>query len=348
MARGDFATGAAKSSCATPPARSAPARAPVLVLRGLGLGDLLTAVPALRALAAAFPERRCVLAAPRALAPLVALAVPGFELLDVPAWVGGAMRPDPALAERLPHGALAVNLHGCGPQSHELLFAARPARLIGFEVDGGPRWDEREHEVARWCRLLEAHGIPADPHAVDLPLPEDASARRPDGPTLIHPGAASAARRWPAARWAEVARGERARGRPVLLSGSAAEAPLAAEVVARAGLPPHANRAGRTRDLLGLVALVAGAGRVACGDSGVAHLATALRVPSVVLFGPTDPARWGPPPDRPWHRVLWAGQPGDPHADAPDPGLLQIAPADVLAALSALSEPSPRPVPPAR
>jgi len=265
----------------------------------------------------------------------------------VPAFVGGEP-PALALAAGLPRGAVAVNLHGRGPESRELLRAARPQRLIGFGVDGGPAWDEREHEVVRWCRLLAAHGIPADPGDLDIALPHGAAPRGPDGPTLIHPGAANGARRWPAERWAAVARGERERGRGVLLSGSAAEAPLAAEVAARAGLPAEANLAGRTSDLAGLAALVASAGRVNCGDTGVAHLATALRVPSVVLFGPTDPARWGPPPDRPWHRVLWAGRHGDPHAHTPDPGLLELAPADVLDALSALPDPAPRPAPPAR
>jgi uncharacterized protein YjbJ (UPF0337 family) len=57
-------------------------------------------------------------------------------------------------------------------------------------------------------------------------------------------------------------------------------------------------------------------------------------VPSVVLFGPTPPAEWGPPPDRPWHRALWAGRRGDPHAKAPDAGLLAISVEDVLAALN--------------
>lgn len=320
----------------------------MLALRALGLGDLLTAVPALRALGAAFADRHRVLAAPGSLAPLFPLVAPGYELLEVPAFVGGEP-PAPALAACLPRASLAVNLHGRGPESHALLRAARPERLIGFEVDGGPRWDPREHEVVRWCRLLAHHGIPADPSDLDIAIPASAAPRPgPDGPTLIHPGAASGARQWPAERWAAVARGERARGRRVLLSGSASEAPLAAEVAERADLPADDNLAGSTRDLAGLAALVASAGRVACGDTGVAHLATALRVPSVVLFGPTDPARWGPPPDRPWHRVLWAGRHGDPHAHEPDPGLLEITPADVLQALSALPEPSPRPAPPAR
>jgi ADP-heptose:LPS heptosyltransferase len=72
---------------------------------------------------------------------------------------------------------------------------------------------------------------------------------------------------------------------------------------------------------------------VACGDTGVAHLASALRRPSVVLFGPTSPSRWGPPP-LPIHRVIWTGREGDPHADRPDPGLLEIEPEVVLGELA--------------
>jgi ADP-heptose:LPS heptosyltransferase len=87
-----------------------------------------------------------------------------------------------------------------------------------------------------------------------------------------------------------------------------------------------------------LAAIVGGAGRLVCGDTGVAHLATALGTPSVVLFGPTAPAHWGPPPDRPIHRVLWAGRTGDPHASRPHEGLLAIGTADVLEALEALVE----------
>jgi ADP-heptose:LPS heptosyltransferase len=82
--------------------------------------------------------------------------------------------------------------------------------------------------------------------------------------------------------------------------------------------------------------LVAAADRVVCGDTGIAHLATALRTPSVVLFGPTSPALWGPPPDRPWHRALWAGTSGDPHGQHPDPGLLAINVSQVTEALSGL------------
>jgi ADP-heptose:LPS heptosyltransferase len=85
-----------------------------------------------------------------------------------------------------------------------------------------------------------------------------------------------------------------------------------------------------------LAAAVSAAARVVSGDTGVAHLATALRRPSVVLFGPTSPLLWGPPPGRPWHRALWAGMTGDPHADTPDRGLLRLHVTDVLGALADL------------
>ncbi|MGH9263388.1 MAG: glycosyltransferase family 9 protein [Acidimicrobiales bacterium] len=301
------------------------------MLRALGLGDFLTGLPALRALAVAYPDHHRVLAAPSAIEPLARLCGAVDEVVDTP-----PLAPlDPSR-----HGAdVAVNLHGRGPESHRVLLAAQPAGLIAFahpdvaESADGPPWTPAEHEVWRWCRLLQASGIPADPTALDLPSPTVAPPPGTDGATVIHPGAASGARRWPVERWAAVARHELDAGRHVVITGSEAERALATEVAARAGLgPASAVLAGRT-DLLGLAATVAAAGLVLCGDTGVAHLATALGTPSVVLFGPVPPSQWGPPADRPQHVALWAGRTGDPHAPDPDPGLLEITVADVLAAI---------------
>jgi ADP-heptose:LPS heptosyltransferase len=93
--------------------------------------------------------------------------------------------------------------------------------------------------------------------------------------------------------------------------------------------------AGRT-DLRELAAAVSAAGRVVCSDTGVAHLATALSTPSVVLFGPVPPAHWGPPAGREHHRVIWKGGLGDPHAAEPDRGLLEISVSEVLESLDRL------------
>ena len=299
----------------------------LLAYRPLGLGDLLCGIPALRALRDAFPEHRLVLAAPRALAPLAELCGAVDAVLDtVPLAI-----PDAPAAE------VAVNLHGRGPQSHRAILAARPRRMIAFACDDvpwlapAPRWRAGEHEVHRWCRLLAESGVPADPSRLDLPAPPWPAPPGAEGATIVHPGAASAARRWPAERWAAVARAEREAGRRVVVTGSAAERPLAESVARQAGLPAGAVLAGRT-DLRALTAAVAAAARLFSGDTGIAHLATALGTPSVVLFGPTPPAEWGPPPERDRHVVLHRGGRGDPHADEPDAGLLAITVEDVLAA----------------
>jgi len=61
-----------------------------------------------------------------------------------------------------------------------------------------------------------------------------------------------------------------------------------------------------------------------------------LAIPLVLLlFGPTRPALWGPPPGG-LHAVLWKGRRSDPLADRPAPGLLTIRPREVTAALAAL------------
>lgn len=301
----------------------------IVAYRALGLGDFLTGVPALRALRAAFPEHRLVLAAPGTIAPLADLSGAVDEVADV-----AALAPLPAPL----HGAdVAVNLHGAGPQSHRVLLAAAPRRLIAFahpEVPehAGPPHDPDEHEVKRWCRLLSAAGIPADPADLELPAPPWPAPEAALGATIVHPGAASPARRWPAERWAAVARVAKER---VVITGTRAERPLAERIAAMAGVPDGAVLAGRT-DLRALTAAVASARRVVSGDTGVAHLATALSTPSVTLFGPTPPALWGPPTDRPWHVAMWAGRRGDPHGDRPDPGLLEIDPAAVVDALATL------------
>lgn len=301
----------------------------VLVLRALGIGDLATAVPALRALRAAYPSVRLSLAAPGWLAPLAELT--GAVDRVVP--MAGLTAPP----SRVPPPAVAVNLHGRGPQSHRLLAQLRPERLLAFSCDGypdGPQWTEDEHEVVRWCRLLDWYGIPA--HPGDLSLhPPAAAATVPDA-TIVHAGSTSAQRRWPPQRFAEVARRLDADGHHVVLTGAPSEVDIVRSVARGAGLPADRVLAGRT-DLMAVAALVAAARLVVSGDTGVAHLATAYGTPSVVLFGPVPPKWWGPPPDRPQHKALY-------HHDAEGSPLLAVTVPEVLAAVSAVSglRPDPR------
>jgi ADP-heptose:LPS heptosyltransferase len=302
----------------------------MLVLRALGLGDFLTAVPALRALRRARPEHRLALAAPMALAPLAELSEAVHAIHPTPGLDGFRARERPV--------DIAVNLHGKGPESHRALSSVASREFLAFACPelgfAGPVWRAAEHEVDRWCRLVsEGWGVDAD--ATDLGLRRPACSSVAPGAVVVHPGAAYPARQWPADRFAQVARSLHQRGFRVVITGSQAEQQLARRVGALAGLSRDAVLAGRT-DLLGLAALVAEARLVVCGDTGVAHLASAYAVPSVVLFGPTPPSRWGPP-ETGRHVALWRGTvPGDPWAAEPDPALLRIDPEDVLGQADAL------------
>jgi len=326
-----------------------------LALRALGLGDFVTGVPALNLLRRALPGHRLMLAAPARLAPLVTLV--------------------PAVDGLLPHGELealtgvrgpievAVDLHGKGWRSRQLLLDLHPCRVVGFADPSaglpGPEWRRDEHEVARWLRLIvegfRVSGNASGPDAASAPagsklagsmlagsMPAGSmlagsmlagsmarpAVPTPAGLTVIHPGAAAAARRWPVERFATVARSLISRGHRVVLTGTRAEAELVGRVSAGSGAPPLLDL-----PLLDLTATIAGARLLICGDTGVAHLASAYRVPSVVLFGPVSPREWGPPPD-PRHQVLWHGDgTGDPHAGVIDPALLEISIPEVLAAV---------------
>ncbi len=341
---------------------------PVLVLRALGLGDALTAVPALRGLRRLHPDRPLLLAA----------AGPPARLLQ-DCGVVDAVVPTSGL-DAAPPGAglgphLAVNLHGRGPASHRLLQAGRPDGLLAYACAAagvrGPAWRGTEHEVRRWCRLVDAaaddaggagggtgggvgggtgSGAPSRTRRVTRPddlrlqlpaswaVPEALRAAAGAGPyVVLHPGASGGARRWPPRRWARVARELERTGVPVLLTGGPGERALVRGVTTAAGLPSGRCTAGELT-LPELAVLVAGAALLLCGDTGVAHLATALGTPSVILFGPVPPARWGPLADPDRHTVIWHGAglgEGDGNADRCDPALLRVRVDEVISAATA-------------
>ncbi|QHC00398.1 glycosyltransferase family 9 protein [Epidermidibacterium keratini] len=293
----------------------------ILVLRALGLGDLLTAVPALRALREACPDHHIELATPRYLAPLLDPDGLVDDIVDTSGLAPVPARPEPDIA---------INLHGCGPQSHRLLTALRPERLVAFgNVDAGidgPPWIEHEHERARWCRLIAAEfGVSGLAQLPTLTPPPEV--RRGHGPIVLHPGAADPARRWPPQRWVRVARALREHS--IVLTGTGDEVDIARAVADEAGIDPAAVYAGAT-DITELVRLVSGARLVLSADTGIAHLAAAYSTPSVTLFGPNPPSRWGPPPGP--HIALWHGPDAPPSPGPVNDALMAIAPEQVMAA----------------
>lgn len=300
----------------------------VLVLRARGLGDLLTAVPALRALRRARPRDRIVLAAPHRLKPIVDLITSVDEM--IPAADPHTMRWDG------PAPALAVNLQDADAESIVELTRTAPTRLLSYanpafpELEG-PLWQPDMHEIDRCCRLLESAGISADRRNLGLVPPVAATDHRHC--VVVHVGAGAPARRWPGERFAAVIRHLLVQGREVVVTGDEFERDLALGIAARAGLAGEQVLAGR-QNLIELSATLAEAALVVSGDTGVAHLATAFGTRTVVLFGPTSPSHNGPPPHLSGrHIALWAGRTGDRYSDTCDPGLLQLTVADVIGAV---------------
>jgi ADP-heptose:LPS heptosyltransferase len=196
--------------------------------------------------------------------------------------------------------------------------------------------------VARWSRMVEeSAGAPSNPEELRLAPRRgapDALEVGPDAEVLLHPGAAFGSRRWPADRWAHVADRLVRQGHRVVVTGSDAERDLADAVLL--GLPEDRARSAAGRlDLPDLADLVLRSRAVVCGDTGVAHVATAYGTPSVLLFGPTPPQWWGPAIDPDLHTVLWHGDlaaPGDPHGSEVDPALAAITLDEVNEAVDAL------------
>jgi ADP-heptose:LPS heptosyltransferase len=176
--------------------------------------------------------------------------------------------------------------------------------------------------VDRWCRLVSWAGGPCGREDLRLPVHADG-----DGAVVVHPGAASRARQWPVSRWADVVARLRSDGYHVVLTGS--ETDLCAAITADEDLSGKLS-------LDDLAARLASAALVLSGDTGVAHLATAVGARTVTLFGPVPPAWWGPCIDVELHTVLYHGSRlGDPHADQPDEALLRIGVNEVLSAARA-------------
>lgn len=332
--------GSHATSPAPSPGRTGHAGPLLLVLRALGLGDLLTAVPALRGLRRAHPDHSMVVLTPQSLAP-IAMAC-GADRVEHTAGLG-----------RLPDAAdgadVAVNLHGRGPRSSRRLLECSPATLLAHRHPDlaatwtGPLWQPDDHETVRWCRLLQHYGIAADPS--DLALdPPPGPALVPPETIVVHPGAGATGRRWPVERFAAVIGRLLADGHTVALTGSDDERALCRDLSRRAG-GDVVDLSGRT-SIEQLCGVVAAAGAVLSNDTGVAHLAVAFHTRSLVLFGPSSPAVWGPPAGARIHRTLWSGMSGDPHASALDPGLDLIGVHDVMDALhELLSEPAQGPTP---
>lgn len=305
-------------------------RAPqrIAVFRALQLGDMLCAVPALRALRAAAPRSHITLIG----MPWAQSFVERFgkyidELLVFPGFPG--LPEQPAQIAALPRFLeeaqrrrfdLAIQMHGSGRLSNPIAALLGAKRIAGFYEAGqycpDPElfmpWDEAEHEVLRFVRLMTSLGIASQGDALEFPLADaDYESLRashdrlpvPGAYACVHPGARLPSRRWLPQRFAEVADRLAADGLQIVLTGSADERDIV-QAVRSAMRAPALDLCGKT-SLGALAALIAQARLVVCNDTGISHVAAALATPSVVVCCGSDPQRWAPL-DSIRHRVVGA------------------------------------------
>ena len=313
-------------------ARAAPARpidaadlvaAPVerlLVVRQHNqMGDMVCALPALRALRRAYPRARLTFVA----SPLCEELLrdhPDIDALVVfDKWAMWRPWRLAALLRRLrrPRPDLAFVMTTVSFSTTSALLAwASGARLrvgasslpFGWHLSravynlelplGPPGLHEVEHNLAP----LRAVGIPAPLESPSL-VPSPAAVQRARafvessfgseaaGPLVaVHAGAGKAANLWPADGFGTVLqtlRRER-QARVLLIEGPGDAATIGALAARLGGAPRWRAALGETLGLLALADLVL------CNDTGIAHVAAAVGAPTLVLFGPTDPQRWRP------------------------------------------------------
>jgi heptosyltransferase-2 len=278
------------------------------------LGDAVMSLPAIRAIRKTLPHAGLALVARPGLAGLFARESAVDRVIPYPAPSNFAARRAFAAELREQKFDCAILLQNAFDAALIAWMAAIPER-IGYGRDGRrllltraipvpEPGDIPRHERFYYLELLRCAGIIDRFPACDaIALENVEAARRSGGEHLralgiaepvigISPGAAYGnAKRWMSERFAECGRALRPADGTVLVFGSAAERELA-ETVARA-IPGARNLAGQTT-LREFIDLVACCRLFLCNDSGAMHVASALGVPTIAVFGATDDVTTGP------------------------------------------------------
>jgi ADP-heptose:LPS heptosyltransferase len=287
----------------------------IAVLRGGGLGDLLFAIPAIASLKAAYPDASVTLLGTPIHDHVLSATDSPVDTVRVLPFSEG-VRPgeeDPAELDRFfaemraERFDLAVQLHGGGRYSNPFLLRLGARHTVGTRTSDAASLERTvpylyyQHEPLRAVEVAGFAGAPP----VDLEARLTPSSRLAElvdseaqALVVIHPGATDPRRRWPAARFAEVAAACAADGCQVLVVGDKSEQPLAEEVAELAVVrlrgaaasgagssgPRQVRSVAGELDMAQLVGLLARSAVMVGNDSGPRHLAQALGTPTVGIF----------------------------------------------------------------
>jgi heptosyltransferase-3 len=264
----------------------------MLLLRPGAIGDSLLTFPILHALKATLPGVHLTFVSNMAVIPLARswqLADTVYDYSD-PLW--SELFSTTGIASPMLHDLLSnTDAALCwlrdpdGLVAHNLLATGIGRVML---APGRPAEGTRTHIVTH---LAQTAGVDVDEHMLVQP-----ARTRPDGPIAVHPGSGGAHKCWPVASFAQVVQQLWQRSIPVLLLGGPADteritlllhalptpspAPLLS-VLLNAPLPELAAALQQCRGYVG-------------NDSGITHLAALAGVPTLALFGPSDPHTWRP------------------------------------------------------
>lgn len=303
----------------------------IIIFRALQLGDMLCSIPAFRALRAAYPAAEITLAGLPWAATLVERFPNYFDRFEwFPGFPGLPEQPFSAetfseflLKVQKEKYDLALQMQGNGSVVNPMveLFGARFS--AGFKTEGHYFQDnglflsypENCSEPERHVRLMEHIGVASNGLELEFPLFDKdfrdfEDLRLPIKPgryVCIHPGSRGAWRQWPTGYFAALADYCSKNGFTPVLTGTSDELEIVADVISRMEHTPVVA-AGKTS--IGAVAvLIKNAYALISNCTGVSHMASAFKTPSVVISMDGEPHRWAPL-DRETHRVIdWTKTP---------------------------------------
>jgi ADP-heptose:LPS heptosyltransferase/lauroyl/myristoyl acyltransferase len=262
------------------------------------LGDVVMAVPLLRAIRQSRPDAEITLLAGPGFVPLIESWGLADRILPLPARGPGYFAHFAGLRAAYPdvwilltnsiRGDLEARVAGC-PQRFGILRRGRRRPLLTHAYRPPDGFDEaRHHQIELWENFLRHFGLAAPPDFAPFSGPRPVAG----GPIGIIAGSENEpAKRWPAGHWRRLI--EDMPGERFVLLGTPGDRAVASAI--SSGLDPArvSNLAGRTA-LPEFAARLAECRLLVSNDTGGMHLANALGVPLVGLFGPTNPIRTGP------------------------------------------------------
>jgi ADP-heptose:LPS heptosyltransferase len=294
----------------------------IAIFRALYLGDMLCIIPTVRAVRKANPESEiCLVGLPWQKGFVSRFSAYFDRFIEFPGWPGlpeqkfDAGRVIEFLQKiRTYKFDLVLQMHGNGVITNTLCMLWDGRKVCGLRREGEycpneelfPISEDGEHEVLRFLKLADVLAIPRQGTELEFPLTDSEmsmcrkiidmcglSAREY---ICVHPGARDVRRRWPMENFAFIANQITAQGYSVMLTGSLDEKDLLGEL--------QEKISGRVINIVESFGHLT-TGELGCvlkhsrllfsNDTGVSHIASALHVPSIILFSPySDINRWRP------------------------------------------------------